>query len=327
MTLDLTLNANGKSITSSPGSSSTTVSVSCLIESDTRGARISSSFDPTYLRILNSSGQPQRIPSPFKDGVTHVHTRSPEYIASQQVQVQYLGHHIGNWGVNSNFHWHSARTQQFAAGTFISYPVADFFVNYDEETAKPGDVEHIHLRLTDSIQGTGGQPVSATANCYVYFHAAYENWARTQTIAHPLPINPYPQPAGADWTIVDILYNPTSVALSDELSLKTDIKRTMQGTIGVEIGLDIAVLKAFSINESITVGEEVTVSKGSTWTFTAPARTRIEGYFGQIWEERTGTCSVWKQNGYDSDVSWQGTKVTDQYGKAQRVVMIYHEPG
>jgi len=82
-------------------------------------------------------------------------------------------------------------------------------------------------------------------------------------------------------------------------------------------------LLAFKVNESITVGEDVSVTAGHKATFTAPPRTRIICYFGQVWEERSGTVGRWDIHGYRGDIPWSSTYVSSNYGTAQTVETTY----
>jgi len=288
--------------------------------SDTpRDVTITSSIDPTYHRETDSSGKPSKKEN-TPDAAGTVKADSVNLWDTQpEPMITYFGHPTGSWDPGSSYHWYSAVTGYFDAGTFA--PPSFFVDGYPPSITGQ---EHVNLNCTDLSDGA-----NASANYYVTFHPKYSDWYRdpSKTVDHPLPLvsNGVVNGSG-DWTYMFFIDNNSPNPITQNLKQDVTVKKTMQGTIGGQASgpVEAATLQA---NESITIGHETSKTFSVDTAFTGHAYTRTEFYEGQSWEERTGTCSVYGINGYQNDATWNGVYVSDPATASPGANLVTYYPG
>jgi len=155
----------------------------------------------------------------------------------------------GPWGASSSFLWHSvlgvpetAFPFSSGSGTFTlpGDPILTYSVDYSDDggvTAPAYDAtvqDHVYLHLTDSVDGA-----NATANDYVTFHNAAENWA-VVSLADP---------------------GPTVIGTSD----------TYTGGQGTSATIDVASNDTESYDTSIFAGGAMAVVGATAYVLDPPA--------------------------------------------------------
>jgi len=269
--------------------------------SDTpRDVTITSSIDPTYHRETDSSGKPSKKEN-TPDAAGTVTADSVNLWPSSLPRILYTAVPTGSWDPNSSYHWYSAATGNFDAGTFAPPP---FPVVYPPIAIS--NQEHVNLHCIDASDGA-----SATANYYVNWHNPIEGWVRTSMISNPLPTG---GPTGTnnigDWQVYGSFPNnnptgtppnTTSCAVGNQQTL------TVTGTIGGQqtttaTGGDVS--QAFQTNESISLSKAYQSSTTETYTAQLPAGRVTYIYWGVGWTDRSGTCDLYDIHGFNSTVPW-----------------------
>jgi hypothetical protein len=314
---DITMSAYVKdTVNSSPTASfSSGIQIGITATLDTRGIFIRSSVDESYHRAIDTNGRPfAEVNATEADGTTNADTAIPSVVAPT-ARVAYTAYPQGGWSPFSSYHWISTKTGYNDNGVFNAGDIIPFRNGLDasnnlyysprsEDVTPPNKyVEHVFIRAIDSNQ-EGGQDVSATANYYLTFHNPIEDWAKTSTTIFPQSIST----STAGWTLLTMIDNNSPAPITQAIGTKKTLTTTMTGEISGKETFDIGALKAFELNEKITVGYTISTEISDVKTFTGAAWTRTS-YYGAIGtEHRAGTCSLWNDHGYvgPTDVPWSG---------------------
>jgi len=311
-TVEVPLSASATEVESNPADTVVVnILFGCRVDIDQRGVTIGSSLGQTH--YCDNSASHNSIPHIVdSDGTVHAHTRKP----GLDHTITYTANPIGNWAANSDYHWYSAVKGVSVTGTFTlpNDPIevlTNVYTSWDN-LATP---EHIHIRLTDSQDDA-----DATGNYYVEFHEKYNHWTHDPNpTKYPRSLQTFP----GDWVSMGIIDNPSAGTVSQAFQLQTTITRTMSGTIENEVSLDISGVAAFSHNESITIGQEVSIQSGLTLTFTSGQWEKVSCWIAQQWEARTEKCCVYGTSGFLGRRRWTGTHVTPGYAVGQRQERAY----
>ncbi len=190
-----------------------------------RSVTITSSIDPTYHKgsAITDNGAPQPVQDlPGPDGTVQANTVKPGP-DPQNIDITYYANPVGAWTPDSSYQWHIAQ------GTSSSYPSGTFTMPGDppysqllqyylyQIPGKPSQSEHAFIHLTDA-----GDGANATANYYVNWHDAVENWLPNGS-SFPMPPTPYgdskvSQPAGGQDTVeIDVPPGKVSATTGDKV--------------------------------------------------------------------------------------------------------------
>lgn len=296
------------------------INASCGVSAvtDPRGASILCSLDPTYRRIVNGQGQPVRavnVADP-SNGAMYGDTLDVWSTPAGQITATFYATIAGNWGSNSYYHWYDSYRDLAQSGTFaLPSPLPDpLHVTYATFPFE-GPNDHVHLRVQDSSDPA----LQCTANYWLRFHGVCEDWTTTQRTSLPRSIRDF----AGDWPYILYQYDNYTGAIVDKaLSTSVTVTDSMSGTVGGELSLEVQVAK-LSANESISVGasESYTVIAGTTLHF--PPWEKVEIRAAMSAEDRVGTCSVWKTDGYKGDFAWAGRWVGTTAVTGARVLIEY----
>ncbi|HET6386806.1 MAG TPA: hypothetical protein VFJ58_25725 [Armatimonadota bacterium] len=312
--LSYSLSASAGAVYTSAYPSACRVDVGLTAALDPRSVIISSSVDPTYRRDT-SSGTPARVVnSRAPDGTLNGDTLIP--LDDVVSEITYSAPTTGTWGDNSSFNWYASLYQSAYDGAFSPGSVPPFVLDYFPEApyANPSfywkHPDHVFIDLIDSNYGA-----SAHNNYYMNFHEPYEDWVETSTVVHPIPITQ----SMDDWTFLQPAENPNADPMQVSVSSGESHTESVSATFGIEasLGVEDAAIKA---NVGKTVGDSVTETFQTTFTFTIPAHTIYYIYWAPSWETDSGTCSVWGINGYQGDGSWTCSFPTGPLS----AVIVYH---
>ncbi len=266
-----------------------------------RSVTITSSIDPTYHKdpVL---GKVANTP----DGSGTIKADSVNlWDGAFGPDITYYANPTGSWSAGSAYHWYSAVTGTSNAGTFTlpGDPPYAFPVWYD---AFLSGQEHINLNCTDA-----GDGANASANYYVNWHKPIETWTRSSIIYHPLPTAGPTDPNNiGEWQVYGSFANNDPLRTppnTESCALSAQQTFTVAGTIGGQqtttvTGSDVA--EAFQTNESITVSKAYQSSSTQTYTAQIPPGGVTYVYWGVGWTDRSGTCDLYDEHGFNSTVPW-----------------------